>query len=56
MKRFLVWTNYGSYEGWGQIEADTWDEAVAVRDQQLSNGNGEVIITEFCPLRVEDAR
>ncbi len=56
MKRFIVWTNYGSYEGWRADDADTWAEAVALRERQLGNENNEVIITELCPLDVRDGR
>lgn len=54
--KYLVWTNYGSYEGWSDRGAGTWEEAVAIRDEQMSMGNREVIITEYCPVDIRDAR
>jgi len=43
---YLVWTNYGS-EGWSYRKAETLDEALAVREEQLSLGNDQVIITKL---------
>lgn len=56
MKRFIVWTNYGSYEGWHYVDADTWEEAVVLRDSSMSSGNSDVVITELCPVVIKDGR
>lgn len=53
--RFIVWTNYGT-EGWQPAVADTFEAAVAVRDEQMSYGNFEVVVTEHVPLNVVDGR
>ena len=55
-KRFLVWTNYGGYEGWRQNQADTWIEAVALREDEVRRSCCEVLITEYCPLDIRDGR
>lgn len=56
-KRYLVLKNYGPFENWGLIgEMDDWNEAILKREEALSNGAGEVIITEYCPIVYIDGR
>jgi len=38
MKLYQIWTNYGS-EGWGKEEAETFEDAIVTREEQLSMGN-----------------
>ena len=57
MKRFVVFHDYGAYEGWVIAgEADTFKEAVRLRDADLSNGGGTVEIFEHVPLVATDGR
>lgn len=52
MKKYVVMTNYGMYEGWAiSGEADEFDEAVKIREKYLSNGNSEVMI--FRPVLIK---
>ena len=53
--KFIVWTNYG-FEGWSERFADSFDEAVKLRDEQMGLSNREAIITEYIPLNVKDGR
>lgn len=45
MKDYLIWTDYGQ-EGWNYREADTFEEAKKIREEQLSFGDSTVIITK----------
>ncbi len=58
MKRFVVFHDYGCYEGWKIVEeADTFDEAVIMRDNYQRNcGGGTTEIFEHVPLVVTDGR
>ena len=56
MKRYLVWTRHSS-ENWTYDEADTWDETIKLRDQQMMTCPSEdVIVTEHVPLIITDGR
>lgn len=56
-KKYIVFIDYGSFEGWRiQGEADTWEEAIALREQAHSYGAGEVIVCEYIPLLMLDGR
>ena len=53
MKLYQIWTNYGS-EGWGKEEAETFEDAIVTREEQLSMGNSEVIITKRVDFEVKE--
>jgi hypothetical protein len=50
-KRFIVWEDYGCYEGWDIIlQTDNYQEAIDKKKDSEVNAKsyiGEVIITEF---------
>jgi hypothetical protein len=54
--RYLVWTNYGEYEGWKCKGAEEWAEAVTLRDEEMLMSPRDVIITEYVPLEIRDGR
>jgi hypothetical protein len=57
MKRFVVFHDYGAYEGWRITgEADTFEEAVRLREVDLANGGGTVEIFEHVPVVATDGR
>lgn len=55
MKRFLVWTYYLS-DNWKYEEVKTFEDAVKMRERQMSYGNPEVLITELVPILCTDGR
>ena len=51
MKRYVVFINYGAYEGWKiWLHTDSFNEAVAAREEAMGNGNSEVRI--FTPVEI----
>ena len=59
MKRFVVFHDYGEYEGWSIVgQDDTFDGAVILRDDYLRKGRsgGTTEIFEHIPLVVTDGR
>lgn len=56
-KKYIIFIDYGTLEGWRIWgETDTWEKAVALRDEARANGGHETIICEFVPLLVIDGR
>lgn len=56
-KKYIVFINYGAYEGRHiHGEADTWQEAVALREEARINSIYETIICEYIPLLMIDGR
>lgn len=56
-KKFMVLQYYGDVDGWHiENEAEEWEEAILQREQEMYAGDGEVIITEYCPIIHLDGR
>ena len=53
--KYIIWSNYGS-EGWRAENTESFDEAVKIREDKMSMGCSEVIITEYVPLKIQDGR
>jgi len=52
MKRYIVMTNYGAYEGWKiSGQTDDFQSAVDIREEYMWLGNSEVVI--FRPVKIQ---
>jgi hypothetical protein len=55
-KKYIVWVDYGG-EGWSPVETrDDFDTASNDVIAYLSNGNQNVIITEYIPVKLVPAK